>query len=85
MAFAADGAVTMMRAISGVQAKFKKIVPHIYIQKCLCHSLYLYSSYTSKKLPNVSEQFARDIHADFVHSTKTHNELTECKVQGGVF
>ncbi|XP_023310301.1 zinc finger protein 862-like [Anoplophora glabripennis] len=80
IAFASDGASTMMGRVSGVQAKFKEVAPNIYVQVCLCHALHLCSSSATKKLPDVIEQFVRDIYSYFAHSSKRLSELAECQV-----
>ncbi|CAG9760295.1 unnamed protein product [Ceutorhynchus assimilis] len=61
IAFASDGASTMMGRISGVQARFREIAPHIYVQVCLCHALHLCSSAATRRLPDVVEQFILDL------------------------
>jgi hypothetical protein len=76
IAFASDGASTMMGTFSGVQAKFKNIAPNIYVQVCLCHSLHLCSSYATKKLPDVV-QFVRDIYKVI---KKNPNQSKRCKL-----
>ncbi|XP_050300186.1 LOW QUALITY PROTEIN: uncharacterized protein LOC126738788 [Anthonomus grandis grandis] len=78
--FASDNASTMMGVVKGVQARFKEILSHIYVQGCTCHSLHLCSSAAAKKLPNNVEQFTRDIYAYFAHSSKRISELKECQI-----
>lgn len=80
IAFASDSVSTMMGRISGVQARLKEIVPHIYIQKCTCHSLHLCASSATKKLPDDIEQFARNVYSYFSHSSKRASKLAECQV-----
>ncbi|EFA13157.1 Zinc finger protein 862-like Protein [Tribolium castaneum] len=80
IALAADNASTMMRRKNGVQAKLRELVPNLYVQGCLCHSLHLCSSAATKELPSVVEQFVRNIYAYFAHSTKRILELGECQV-----
>ncbi|CAH1099559.1 unnamed protein product [Psylliodes chrysocephalus] len=77
---AADNASTMMGHLSGVQKRFRDIVPHIYVQGCTCHSLHLCTSSAAKKLPNTVEQFTRDIYSYFSNSNKRQEELQECQV-----
>lgn len=80
IAFAADNASTMMGDKNGVQAKLRELVPNLYVQGCLCHSLHLCSSAAAKELPSVVEQFVRDIYAYFAHSSKRISELGECQI-----
>lgn len=80
IAFASDGASTMMGKISGVQMKFKDIAPDIYVQVCLCHALHLCSSYAAKCIPDVVEQFVRDVYTYFAHSSRRLSELKECQI-----
>lgn len=78
--FGRDNASVMMGSVNGVQAKLRQIVPNIHVQGCTCHSLHLCASAAASKLPNVVEQFVRDIYAYFSHSSKRLEELRECQI-----
>lgn len=72
--YGADNANVMMGSISGLKAKFKEILPNIFVMGCICHSLDLCSSAAAKQLPKSVEQFVHDIYNHFAHSSKRkHN------------
>lgn len=75
--FAADGASTMMGRHHSVKTLLEKDVPHIFVMKCLCHSLALCSSYACAKLPNEIESFVRKIYNYFSYSYKRQDNLKE--------
>jgi transposase-like protein len=72
----------MMGQHTGVQARIKEIVPHLYVQKCLCHSLHLCCSAATKSLPNIIEQFVRDMYEyNYISSSsKRMNEFKEMEI-----
>lgn len=75
--FAADNASVMMGNISGVQARLKKVVPHLFVLGCTCHSFHLCSSAACMQLPRSVEQFIRDVYNFFSNSSKRYSELKE--------
>lgn len=75
--FAADNASVMMGNISGVQARFKVILPNIFVMGCVCHSFHLCSSAAAKKLPRSLEDFTRSVYNYFSHSSKRSEKLEE--------
>lgn len=79
IAFAAGGASTMQGELAGVKTKLKCLCPNMYVQTCSCHSLNICASRATEKLPNVIEQFARDIYTYFSHSSKRLSQLAECQ------
>jgi transposase-like protein len=72
----------MMGQHTGVQARIKEIVPHLYVQKCLCHSLHLCCSAATQSLPNIIEQFVRDMYEyNYISSSsKRMNEFKEMEI-----
>lgn len=75
--FAADNTNVMMGNISGVQAKFRELLPNIFILGCVCHSFHLCASAATKKLPRNLEDFIRNIYNYFAHSSKRCEALQE--------
>ncbi|XP_011876164.1 PREDICTED: zinc finger MYM-type protein 1-like [Vollenhovia emeryi] len=75
--FAADNASVMMVNISGVQARFREMVPHIFVLGCICHSFHLCASAAANKLPRSIEDFARSVYNHFSNSSKRIEELAE--------
>lgn len=78
--FAADNASVMMGKISGVQARFRVMLPHIFVLGCVCHSFHLCASAAANKLPKSIEDFARSIYNHFSNSSKRIEELAEYQV-----
>lgn len=77
--FAADNASVMMGNIRGVQARFREMVPHIFVLGCVCHSFHLCASAVANKLPKSIEDFARSVYNHFSNSSKRIEELAECQ------
>lgn len=77
---AADNAAVMKGHKSGVQARFKEILPHIFFLGCTCHSIHLCASAAANKLPRSVEDFIRDVYNYFSNSSKRIDELRECQV-----
>lgn len=77
---AADNASVMMGKLTGVQARFKQILPNIFVLGCICHSFHLCASAATKKLPKSLEDFIRDIYNYFANSSKRIERLNECQV-----
>lgn len=75
--FAADNASVMMGNLNGVQAKFKQILPNIFVLGCICHSFHLCSSAAAKKLPSYLEDVVRGVYNYFAHSSKRAEKLKE--------
>ncbi|KAJ8915278.1 hypothetical protein NQ315_014786 [Exocentrus adspersus] len=74
---AADNVSVMMGNISRVQARFRAILPNIFVMGCVCHSFNLCSSAAAKKLPRSLENFIRQIYSYFSHSSKRIEKLQE--------
>lgn len=68
--YGADNASTMMGSTSGLKAKFKEVVPRIFVFGCICHSLALCSSHAAKLIPDSIENFCHDLYNHFAHSAK---------------
>lgn len=77
---AADNTNVMMGDKSGLKARFKELVPNIFIFGCICHSFSLCSSAACEKLPTAVEKLARDICNYFKNSSVRLNHLKECQV-----
>jgi len=75
--FAADNASVMMGNISGVQARLKEFVPHLFVIGCTCHSFHLCCSAACMQLLRAIEQFARNVYNFFSNSTRRYSELQE--------
>ncbi len=78
--FAADGANSMLGAHKSLSAILKADIPHLFIMKCICHSLALCASHACQKLPRSVEDLARDIYSYFNCSPKRIGELEESQV-----
>lgn len=50
-------------------------IPHIFVMKCMCHSLALYASYAAEKLPNYVEDFIREVYTYMHQSFKRQSEF----------
>ncbi|XP_046608736.1 uncharacterized protein LOC124299522 [Neodiprion virginianus] len=77
---AADNASVMMGNINGVQARFKAIIPHLFILGCVCHSFHLCSSAAAKKLPRSLEDLIRAVYSYFSHSSNRSGRLQEFQI-----
>lgn len=75
--FAADNCAVMMGDSNGVQARFKRKIPNLFVLGCVCHSMHLCSSAACLKLPSAMEDLARDIYSYFKNSSKRLNEFAE--------
>ena len=75
----ADNCATMMGKVSGFQAQLKEACPHIFVNSCICHSLALYLSHASKKLPAWIENFICDICSYFSHRSKRKQKFEYIK------
>lgn len=79
---AADNAAVMMgkHTGDGVQARFKQILPNIFVLGCICHSFHLCSFAAAKKLPRSLEDFIREIYNYFSNSSNRMAKLNEFQV-----
>nr|WP_253308757.1 hAT transposon family protein [Rickettsia endosymbiont of Ceutorhynchus assimilis] len=78
--FAADNASVMQGNRTGVQARFKEVLPNIYTLGCVCHSVHLCASAAANKLPRSVEDFVRNIYNYFSNSSKRIDQLNECQI-----
>ena len=60
--FAADNASVMMGNISGVQARLKEIISHLFVLGCTCHPFDLCSSAAARALPRSVKDMIRGIY-----------------------
>lgn len=74
---AANNASVMMGCISGVQARFKKIIPNFFVLGCVCHLFHLCSSTAAHKLPRSLEEMIPGIHNYFSRSSNRLARLQE--------
>nr|XP_025034529.1 uncharacterized protein LOC112543793 [Pelodiscus sinensis] len=75
--FASDNATVMMGSKGGVQHLLKQKISHIFIQPCVCHSLYLCAPKACTALPHYLEELARNIFSYLSNSPKRLNEYKE--------
>lgn len=75
IAYAADGANSMMGDHNSLKTLLTTDIPDIYTFKCLCHSLALCTSYACAKLPHEVEEFVRNIYIYFQYSFKRQSEF----------
>lgn len=78
--FAADNASVMQGNKSGLRAKFREIIPHIFVLGCSCHSFNLCASAACSKLPSSVEKLCRDICNYFSNSSVRLANLKECQI-----
>lgn len=78
--FAADNASVMQGNKTGIQKRFREILPNIYTLGCVCHSLHLCASAAANKLPSSVEDFVRNIYNYFSNSSKRIDMFNECQV-----
>lgn len=60
--FASDGASVMFGNKHSVKTLLEQDVPHLFVIKCLCHSLALCASYACEKLPNDVENLVHEVY-----------------------
>ena len=68
--YAADNASVMMGNMGGLKAKFKSILPNLFVIGCICHSLHLCSNNACLMLPRSVEELCKDVHNYINHSPK---------------
>lgn len=73
--FASDGASTMFGVRHSVKTLLENEIPHIFVMKCMCHSLALCASYAAEKLPNYVEDFIREVYTYMHQSFKRQSEF----------
>lgn len=78
--FAADGANAMMGVHHSLKTMLMNDVPHLFVIKCICHSLALCASYACSKLPPEPEKLVRDIFTYMQYSFKRFTEFKEFQV-----
>ncbi|XP_075161555.1 E3 SUMO-protein ligase KIAA1586-like [Haematobia irritans] len=75
--FGADGEATMTGKRNSVASRFKKEIPHLFVIKCVCHSLALCSSKAALRLPSSVETLTRQIYNYIAESPKRINTFAE--------
>jgi len=59
--FAADTTSVMFGQHNSVVSRLQEAIPHIYVMKCICHSVHLCASHACEKLPRTAEDLLHDI------------------------
>lgn len=77
---AADNASVMIGKHIGVQARFKELLPHLFVLGCKCHSFHLCASAAANKLPRSLEEFIRNIYNYFSNSSKRLEKLKQYQI-----
>lgn len=72
---AADGAHSMMGEHHSLKTLLKGDIPHLFVLKCICHSLALCSSYACEKIPKEIEDFVRNVYTYMAYSYKRQMEF----------
>lgn len=75
--FASDGANVMFGSKHSVKSLLEHDVPHLFVIKCLCHSLALCASYACEKLPNDVENLVHEVYNYMKFSSKRQNHFQE--------
>lgn len=73
--YASDGANNVSGAWNSLSSRLKEDVPHLFQQKCICHSWATCASEACKKLSMGSEGLVRDIYSYFKLSYKRKARL----------
>ena len=79
--FSADNCSVMMGKQNGVAAKLKKLVPHIFIQGCICHNIQLSVQFAFKFLPGDIDDIIKAINFHFCHSPARKDDLKTFQVE----
>lgn len=58
-----------------VKTLLENEIPHIFVMKCMCHSLALCASYSTEKLPNYVEDVVREVYTYMKLSFKRQSEF----------
>lgn len=75
--FAADGANVMMGRNNSLASKLKEDIPHLFVMKCICHSVHLVASNACLKLPRAPEDLSRDVYNYLNGSPKRMDQFKE--------
>ncbi|XP_050065670.1 E3 SUMO-protein ligase KIAA1586-like [Aphis gossypii] len=75
--FASDGANVMFGNKHSVKTLLEQDVPHLFVIKCLCHSLALCASYACEKLPNDVENLVNEVYNYMKFSSKRQKQFQE--------
>lgn len=78
--FAADGASVMFGERDSLVTKLKKDIPHLFVIKCVCHSLALAVSYATKVLPSNLSTLLTDVYRYLKYSSKRQDSLGKFQV-----
>jgi len=75
--FASDGANVMFGNKHSIKSLLEQYVPHLFVIKCLCHSLALCASYACEKLPNDVENLIHEVYNYMKFSSKRQKNFQE--------
>lgn len=75
--FAADGAATMTGRLSSVSVLLGNDVPHLFVMKCVCHSLARCLFYAMGKLPAMIEKVIKNTYLYIRYSCKRLEHLKQ--------
>lgn len=69
-----DGTNSMIGKNDSVASRLKRIIPHLVVIKCTCHSLHLAAEKSCDRLPRNLDYLVKKSHTWFSHSTKRNIE-----------
>ena len=72
--FTSDNASVTMGRQGGLQAKLSLYLPNLFVLRCVCHSIHLFATAASQKLPEDIEEFCQDIYDYISRSPKKELE-----------
>lgn len=75
--FASDGGNVMFGNRHSVKSLLEEDVPHLFVIKCLCHSLALCASYACQKLPSDVENLVHEVYNYLKFSSKREKHFQE--------
>lgn len=70
IAFASDGANVLMGSNNSVVTRFRNDIPHLFVLKCICHSLALCASHATAHLPDEVENLIKGVYLYIKYSSK---------------
>lgn len=75
--FASDGANVMFGNKHSIKTLLEQDAPHLFIIKCICHSLALCASYACEKLPNGVENLVHEVYNYMKFNSKRQKQFQE--------
>jgi len=80
IAFASDGAHAIMGHNHSLKTLLINDIPHLFVMKCVCHSLALCASHACASLPNGPEKLVRNIYLYMQYSFKRQSQFKDFQV-----